>query len=455
MNAWRVGRSMCAVAASAALAACGRTPMPPTSAFSNQDARFSSSSTPIRHIIVMVQENRTFNDLFATFPGALGTTTGKMRVGKGKNAETETVQLRKMALEDHLDLNHIYPAYRKAYRDGNMDGFNLIPDVRTGKKEGRLPYQYVDPAQVQPYWTLAQQYALADHIFQTQGSGSFTAHQDLIAGATAINAHASLIDYPQGQPWGCDAPQATTTSLITTHLVYERGKGPFPCLSYETLQALLDAKSVSWKYYTPGVGGPGSLWNAFLAIAAVYDDKSEWAAHIASPETKIFDDISNGTLPAMSWLVPDSQNSDHPGSASDTGPSWVASVVNAVGESSYWKSTAVVILWDDWGGFYDPVKPPKLDNQGGPGFRVPMIVVSPYVPKNEISHTVYEFGSILRFVEDTWELGRLGTTDVTSTSIADIFSFGKSPRRFQKIPSQYSRSFFIHHKPSGLPVDTQ
>jgi phospholipase C len=135
----------------------------------------------------------------------------------------------------------------------------------------------------------------------------------------------------------------------------------------------------------------------------------------------------------MSWVIPDGVNSDHPGYKSDTGPAWVASVVNAIGESSYWKSTAIVIVWDDWGGFYDPIAPPKLDDQGGPGFRVPMIVVSPYVPQGEVSHTVYGFGSIVRFIEDTWNLGRLGTTDKTSKSIGNMFNFKQSPRPFSPI----------------------
>jgi phospholipase C len=224
------------------------------------------------------------------------------------------------------------------------------------------------------------------------------------------------------------------------------------------LHTLLDAKSISWKYYTPGPikGTVGALWNAFLAISSVYNNKSEWNAHIAVPATNIFTDISNGKLPAMSWLIPDAQNSDHPGySKQDTGPSWVASVVNAVGKSSYWNSTAIIVVWDDWGGFYDPVAPPKLDNQGGPGFRVPMLVISPYVPPNEISHTVYGFGSIVRFIEDTWSLGRLGTTDVTSTSIANMFNFSQPRRKFKAIRARYSRSFFLHQPPSGLPVDTE
>jgi phospholipase C len=302
-------------------------------------------------------------------------------------------------------------------------------------------------------------------MFQTQGSGSFTAHQDLIRGGTEINSTESLVDDPSSPTaWGCTSPPGTVTSLITTSLQYEPGAGPFPCSNqfppsgtYETLADLLDASSVSWKYYTPLPikNTVGTLWNGFLVIDSVWGNKTEWDAHISSPEKNIFTDLSNGTLPQMSWVIPDGGNSDHPGYASDTGPSWVTSIVNAVGESSYWNSTAVIVVWDDWGGFYDPVAPTQLDTQGGPGFRVGMIVASPYVPAGEISNTVYAFGSIIKFIEDTWDLGSLGTTDATSTSIANMFNFDLKPRKYKVVGAKYSRAFFLHQKPSGLPVDTE
>jgi phospholipase C len=449
-----------ALAASCALAACGGGSRvePITPSLPGSGTQNGSSSSPIKHVVIVVQENRTFNDLFATFPGADGSTTGKMRKGSGSSAKTVTVKLSEKDLFSKSDVPHTYPEFLTAYRDGNMDGFNKIRFAGNGESVGSLPYQYVNPAQIKPYWALARQYVLADHLFQTQGSGSFTAHQDLIAGGTAISSTKSVIDYPTGYPWGCSAPSGTVTSLITTKLQYLANAGPFPCFKYSTLQTLLDAKHVSWKYYVPvplGTFSPGSLWNAFLAISAVYDDRAEWNAHIAASPTRIFTDISGGALPAVSWLIPDAENSDHPGYGSDTGPSWVAQVVNAIGESKYWKSTAIVILWDDWGGFYDPVKPPKRDQQGGPGFRVPMIVVSPYSRAGEVSHTVYEFGSIVRFVEDTFNLGQLGTTDASSTSIVNVFNFDQTRIPFKPIAAKYSKAYFLRQPPSNLPVDTE
>jgi phospholipase C len=156
-------------------------------------------------------------------------------------------------------------------------------------------------------------------------------------------------------------------------------------------------------------------------------------------------------------------NSDHPGTGSNTGPAWVASVVNAIGTSPYWNSTAIVVLWDDWGGWYDDAAPPQVDFRGL-GIRVPCIVVSPFARvapgqmAGYVSHTQYEFGSVLKFVEETFALPPLGTaalgyTDERATSLSDVFNFAQKPRPFGVIPASHDRAFFLHQMPSGLPPD--
>src|SRR5581483_7116649 len=176
---------------------------------------------------------------------------------------------------------------------------------------------------------------------------------------------------------------------------------------------------------------------AFAAIDAVYNGP-EWATNISMPETNVLNDVTNSQLPAVSWVIPDQVDSDHAHSKTGTytGPQWIASVVNAIGTSSYWNSTAIVVVWDDWGGWYDHVPPPFLDDAGGLGFRVPMLVISPYVAPGTIAHTQYEFGSILKFVEQTFHLGSLGTTDVRAASIGNIFHFNQKARHFKVIPTQ-------------------
>jgi phospholipase C len=406
----------------ALLAGCGGLQPPisapgamPDATASQSEARDSKS--PIRHIVLLIQEDRSFNDLFAT------TKVGCMVVVHGKHTKRVRVPLRESNLAGGPYFLGNYRAYRESYDHGTMCGFNLT-------RRGNLAYEYVNPAQIRPYLTAAADYALADRMFQTQGSGDFTAHQDLIRGGTEVSSTASVIDYPIPFGFGCNSNRTTLTSLITNKPTYELGKGPFPCFTYNTLQTILDAKSVSWKYYTPRRWA----WDAFAAIAAVWNNPSEYK-HISSPETNVLSDIAHGTLPAMSWVIPSFVNSDAAGRNKDHGPAWVSRVVDAIGESSYWNSTAIVIVWDDWGGFYDPIPPPFIDNQGGAGFRVPMIVVSPYVAQGEVSHMTYGFGSIVRFIEDTWKLGRLGTTDTTCRSIGDMFHFQQPPRTFVPISS--------------------
>jgi phospholipase C len=418
-----------------------------------------ASTSPIKHVVIMIQENRSYDNLFATFPGADGTTKGLTHTGAW-------IPLIKAPLVS-TELDHAYSGFVTEYDHGKMDGFDLTRFGSSGQLQaaGTYPYRYVDPAQIQPYWTMAKQYVLLDHLFQTQASGSYTAHQDLIAGGTAINPTESIIDWPSRGPFGCDAPAGTVTSLITNEGQYLFNQGPFPCLTYKTLRDLLDAKKLSWKYYVGPLtnGSTGFIWNAFDSIKAVRDDTSEWCpitksmcpkTNVSVPETNVFHDISKNKLPAVSWVIPDAQNSDH-ASASDTGPSWVAQVVNAIGESPAWKSTAIIVLWDDWGGFYDHVPPPKLGRSDGPGFRVPVIIVSPYPIVNHICSAQFEFGSILRFVEGNWNLGTLGTTDATAASIRECFYFHQPPRKFVRIKAKYSRAFFEHEVPSGLPVDTE
>jgi phospholipase C len=192
------------------LAACGgsQSPLSPGGiALHARPASGTGSSNYISHIVVIVQENRTFDNLFATFPGADGATTGKWK--------NQTLKLRKTNLES-CDFPHTRSAFLKDYNNGEMNGFGTEASKCYGK--GGDPYQYVDPTAIAPYWDIAEQYVLADHMFEGQGSGSFSAHQYLIRGGSTIDAAQTqaLIDFPTHSPWGCDAPKNTVTSLIVS-----------------------------------------------------------------------------------------------------------------------------------------------------------------------------------------------------------------------------------------------
>ncbi len=442
------------------LAACGGSGgSPSVPALQQGSSRHSGSSSPIQHVVIIVQENRTFNDFFATYHGADGTTVGKVEANSNCSPPIKagTIALQKVPLDIPKDLVHKFSGYETARDGGNMDGFDKVP-FGSGIPECAFPYQYTDPSQIVPYWDMAEQYALAEHMFTTQGSDSFSAHQDLIRGGTEVERDKGMIDFPTCGNcwWGCNAPPHTITHLVSKQNVYLQKLGPFPCskdfkLKYATLRDLMDAKGVTWKYYQPAFGKPyGQLLSAFDVVWPVRNGP-EWKTNIATPQTAIFNDITNGTLPQVSWVIPDQDESDHPGTLTDTGPSWVASVVNAIGQSTtYWPNTAIFIVWDDWGGLYDNL-PPKVMDYGGLGFRVPAIVVSPYAKAGYVSQTNYEFGSILRYIEDNWNLGRLRTSDSRAASIIDCFDYSQQPIKFQKIPSSLSKKYFIHARYSGPP----
>lgn len=457
---------------------------------------------------MIIQENRSFDNFFATFPGANGTKAGEAQPMSSaeRNSCTKAGQ-QVITAETSVPLTEVtltgkgFPNNPKTGKPFGWDndlahnfllGYLTDCDSTASMPSGSAPcrmdgfdltkfgandegpqwsctytYQYVNPADIKPYWTMAKQYVLADDAFQTQGSESFTAHQALIAGGTAdVNGlqHESIIDDPtDGTVWGCDSPPGTVTELLTIYGQFGYD-GPFPCFTYPngTVRDLLDAKKISWKFYATkvvtGQSGDGSdIWSAFDAVDNVRHSK-EWGKKVVWPDTKIFNDITNGKLPAVSWVTPDSLNSDHPAEyknskPSDTGPSWVTSVVNAVGTSKYWKSCAIVVLWDDWGGYYDHVAPPLYDTQGGLGYRFPMIIISPYV-KAHVEHTQYETASVLRYIEDNWGLKQLGQEDARATSLKNAFNYSQSPRTFRKIKSKYPLSFFLHQVPSGDPPDT-
>jgi len=407
----------------------------------------SPSNQKIQHIVILVQENRTVDNLFNGFPGADTVTQG---LGEDPNnpGKQITINLKEMPLQMQLSPQNTHQQFLTSYDGGKMDGFNTIP---VEHNPGTYVYQYANPSDVAPYWNLAKQYVLADRTFSTQGSGSFTAHQDLIAASTLINSTQAIIDNPSLQPWGCDSPSGTVTSLITTAGQYLPNAGPFPCFTYKTLRDLLDAKHVSWKYYVPSIGSDfGDLWSAFDAIHDVRYG-SEWSTNV-SPTSNLLTDISGGKLASVVWVCPDFLNSDHPGSQPDSGPSWVAQVVNAIGQSQYWNTSAVVVVWDDWGGLYDHVAPPQLDYQGL-GIRVPLLIVSPYAKQGYVSHTQYEFGSLVKFIETTWKLGSLGKTDQRANNITDAFNFARGPRPFTPIQAKYSRAYFLHQRPSNHVLD--
>jgi phospholipase C len=397
----------------------------------------------IKHVVIIVQENRSFDNIFSGFPGSDSATTGVTSAGT-------RIPLKPVNFDVPQDMLHNWTSAHTSWDNGKMDGFNEN-SFSTGAPVGTYPYAYLKRQLVKPYWALAQQYVLADHMFPSMFGASFTAHLDLIAGTADLQPSLSEVNWPSAQPWGCDAKAGTTSSTVNSHGVVSTS-GPFPCFTqFRTMADTLDAAGVSWKYYAPALNTPGgSVWSEFDSIAKVRHGP-DWSK-IVSPPSTVLTDAKTGQLPDVSWVIPDWADSDHAAAHSDTGPSWVAAVVNSIGQSPDWKSTAIVLVWDDWGGWYDSAAPPQLDWKGL-GIRVPAIVVSPYAKKGVVSHTTYEFGSVLKLVEQTFNLpvvgpASFGYTDTRAASMVDVFDFTQKPRAFQKIPAKYPPSHFLKARPS-------
>jgi phospholipase C len=375
-------------------------------------------SQPIAHVVIVIMENRSLNDLFYQFPGAY-------TVGSGPTHTGQMVDLQPIPLEHADDVNHKHGSWVAAYDKGKMDGFDL---EGWGKKMPAFaPYAYVPRTETQPYWTMAQQYTLADEMFEPVSGPSFPAHQYLISGQSGY-----AIENPNDFGiWGCDSNAGTTVELLNAagHEV----NGPFPCFDYQTLGDLMDENHVSWRYYAQE---RSQTWEAYDAIRHIRDS-GDWTKNIIKPSTQFLTDVANGELAAVSWIVPAEKESDHSGTGSTMGPSFVTSVVDAVGESKFWNSTAIFVVWDDWGGWYDPVEPVPLDRMGL-GFRVPLLVISPYARPGYVSHVPHEFGSILHFAEENFGLGSLGTSDARADDLADCFDYTQAPIVFKAIQAPYS-----------------
>ena len=392
----------------------------------------------IEHVVYIVQENRSFDNLFQGYPHA-------DTVSSGKNSMGQTIALRPVSLSDDYIIAHSAEAMFAAC-DGTgklpgtgcrMDGFDLEQGI--GGPSNR-EYAYVPHKESKPYFDMAHEWVLADKMFQSQLDLSFAAHQYVIAAQAAWS-----VDLPSGD-WGCSGGSGDTVATIT------RGRNPAgraiePCFDYQTLGDELDAAKLSWRFYASEYGskssGDGAVWSSYQAVRHIYYGP-DWKKDVVSPNWKFITDVRAGKLANFTWVTPVCKDSDHVSCGGGYGPSWVAALVNAVGKSKFWNSTAIFVQWDDWGGLYDHLPPPYADRDGL-GFRVPLLVISPYAKRNYVSHVQYETASVLRFAEDLFGLPQLAAADKRAASpAADCFDFTQKPRPFVKIQAPLPAKFFMH-----------
>ena len=340
----------------------------------------ATATTPIQHVVIIMQENHSFDSMFGQFPGANG------------------VILPRASNPLRSDFDHSGPASLAAMDGGKMDE---LPE------QSSVQYTQAD---IPTYWAYAQQFGLGDNFFSSIASSSLPNHMAMVA------AQSGGIDTTVNNQ-GCGS--------IQNMLLYSRNTAgnqywAYPCYSINSLPQLLNANSVSWRYYASV-----AVWNSPQLIQGIYGSPND----IHNP-SQFIHDVQSGNLAAVSWLNPPGGGpSAHPPALIEAGENFVAQQVNAIMNSQYWNSTAIFISFDEWGGLYDHVAPPQVDGTGL-GFRVPLIVISPYAKQGYISHAQSEFSSFVKFVEENWGLPNLGQRDSLSSTgdLMDFFDFNQAPQ---------------------------
>ncbi len=414
----------------ALLAACGSSPAPVRSPPAPVE-RVSGGPTgtylvaagihKIKHVIVIQQENRSFDSYFGTYPGAAG-----IPMSNGAPAvcvpDPQTHTCVKPYV-DHADVNGGGPHGQKNatadINSGRMDGF--IRQARAAAKgcldpnnpacaNSRSPdvMGYHTKSDIPNYWAYAKDFVLQDHMYEPNASWSLPAHLFLVS---EWSAHCTQHDNPAS----CvNALQKPGTPPNENGKHRQRLVHP-PIYAWTDLTYLLHQHHVSWGYYVssgtqPDCANPSAvscgpiaqnaktpgIWNPLPYFDTVRNDGQ--LANIQS-SNNFFTQAKAGKLPAVSWVVPSGENSEHPPSPVSFGQTWVTSVINAVMTSPDWSSSAIFLAWDDWGGFYDHITPPSVD-QNGYGLRVPGIMISSYARRGTIDHQVLSFDAYDRFIED-------------------------------------------------------
>jgi phospholipase C len=414
----------------------------------------SKAAGKIQHVVIIMQENRSFNNLFMNYPGATTSTYGY-------DTYNRKIELEPAGLAAPYSVEHDAQGFFKACNGTGkipgthcrMNGFNkertggCVTGGAPSRKLKHPQYTYVPQKEIEPYWDMAEQYVLADQMYSSAlDSASFTSHQYIIAAQAEKS-----VNTPVAQ-WGCIGGSGDTIAMIGPQRQVPYGKRVPVCFNDDSIGQEADNAGVSWAFYANVVGGSGGIWSAYQANEYVYHG-TDWKNDVLSPNTTFFSDVASGSLRQITWIVPAAQNSDHPGFCTNTGPGWVASLVNAIGESKYWDNTAIFILWDEYGGLYDPEPPAYLDYDGL-GMRIPLLIVSAYAKQGYVSHVPYEHGSILKFVEDLFGLPRLAASDKRAKSPEkDAFNFNQPPRTFQAIPSSLGKNYFLRQPPDPRPPD--
>jgi phospholipase C len=372
----------------------------------------------IKHFVFIMQENRSFDSYFGTYPGADGIPPG-------------------VVLTDPSDGTKVAPFHDpNVVNQGGQHGWdNAHVDINGGKMDGFLVGQYNgkrtaakrpagltndvmgwhDYREIPNYWDYANQFVLQDHMFESVASYSLPAHLYMLAGQSGGYVGSK----GQAKPTTYNFPEIT--ELLSSGKIdwrYYVTSGPLPDTEDAHVVGTIPQQQQAPKKYT--------LWNPLPAFPKVKNDPEQWNRLVSTAQ--FYEDAKAGKLPQVSWVVPSGKVSEHPPAGVGAGMAYVTGLVNSVMKGPDWNTTAIFISWDDWGGFYDHVPPPNVD-EFGYGIRVPGLVISPYAKKGFIDKNVYSFESWLRIVEERFGVEPMTARDSKALDMTSAFDFTQKPRQ--------------------------
>lgn len=381
----------------------------------NPESKKTDGTSPginkIKHVIWIIQENHSFDNYFGTYPNADGIPPDT-RLPKEPGAKPSVRPFHMPEGQPLIDLEHSWESAHACYDNGRMDGF-------VWAEGSSYTMGYYDSTDIPNYWKYTEKYTLCDRYFSSEMSGSSPNHVFTVAAQSGIlnnvgtlKALKKITDDDDGFNFISIVKRFIGQGITWKYYVETRPAPP----DYSDINAMSNLAYPNPKTFT--------LWNPMPGFKEIRDNP-QVMEHLVS-QKEFYKDIKDGTLPQVSWLIPDFQDSEHPPEPLKQGMWYVTRLINTVMQSPYWKNSVIFLCWDDYGGFYDHVTPPEVDAYGyGP--RVPMIVISPYAKPDYISHETYDLTSVLKFIEVRWHLKHLTMRDHGANDMLDCFDFNQVP----------------------------
>jgi phospholipase C len=373
-------------------------------------ALIAAAQSKIKHVVFVVLENRSFDDMFGRFPGADGTTTGTVPGG-------HKVPLLHQPPYSWHDIDHDYSNAGTSIDGGKMDGF--IDNNGANLNGDQMTFWQLDQADIPNFWSYAQHFTLGDHMFSSVPAATFPNHLYTVAGQAQ-----AIVTNPQNSQggWGCDSTSgAYTLALSGGNKLVRMGT----CFTWPNLADALQNAHVSWDYYAAPPTDTGYVFSTLDAFRSIRETKL-WTSNVLDQST-FASDARAGQLPAVSWVTPTFVQSAHPPFSVCSSEDWFVEKMNALMQGPDWNSTAVFLIWDDYGGFYDHLAPPKGQPYGVLGPRVPFLIISPYARSGFVDHTTYDFDSIVKTVEELAGVRPLNQYDAAARDLLGAFDFSRKP----------------------------